>query len=55
MGEEKFVTWEMFELYHKKLIEYIGMHDDLMLNGKTRCPECGAIIMSDKCENCAER
>ena len=54
MSEEKFVTWEMFELYHKKLIEYIGMNDDLMLNGYTRCPECGAIITSMKCENCAE-
>lgn len=53
MSENKYVTWEMFEQYHKKLTEYIGMHDDLMLNGETTCPKCGAIITSEKCENCA--
>lgn len=52
MDEKKFVTIEMLEQYHKKLMEYIGMHDDLMLNGETRCPKCGAIIVSYKCENC---
>ena len=52
MDESKLVTWEMFELYHKNLMEYIGMHDDLMLNGETTCPKCGAIITSDKCEHC---
>ena len=50
--EKKYVTWEMFELYHKRLMEYIGIHDDLMLNGEATCPKCGAIITSDKCENC---
>ena len=54
MDENKFVTYEMFELYHKNLMEYIGMHDDLMLNGETTCPKCGATITSDKCEQCAE-
>jgi hypothetical protein len=54
MNENKFVTLEMFEEYHKKLIEYIGMHDDLMLDGKTTCPKCGATITSDKCENCSK-
>ena len=53
MNENKFVTYEMFELYHKNLMEYIGMHDDLMLNGETTCPKCGATITSDKCEYCA--
>ena len=53
MSKEKYVTWEMFEQYHKRLMEYIGMHDDLMLEGKTTCPKCGATITSDKCENCA--
>lgn len=53
-NETKYVTWEMFEEYHKKLIEYIGMHDDLMLEGKTTCPKCGATITSDKCEYCAK-
>lgn len=53
MDEKKFVTLEMFELYHKNLVDYIGMHDDLMLDGETTCPKCGAIITSDKCENCA--
>ena len=41
MNENKYVTWEMFEEYHKKLAEYIGMHDDLMLKGETTCPKCG--------------
>lgn len=54
MSENKYVTWEMFEQYHKNLMEYIGMHDDLMLDGETVCPKCGAIITSDKCEHCAE-
>lgn len=51
-NENKYVTWEMFEKYHEKLVEYIGMKDDLMLNGETTCPKCGAIITSDKCEHC---
>lgn len=54
MDEKKFVTLEMFELYHKNLMNYIGMHDDLMLDGKTTCPKCGATIISDKCEYCAK-
>ena len=33
--KEKFVTIEMFEAYHKKLMEYIKKHDDLILNGET--------------------
>ena len=52
MDENKYVTFEMFEEYHKKLMEYIGMHDDLILNGVTTCPNCGAIITSDKCDQC---
>ena len=54
MNEKKYVTWEMFEEYHKKLMEYIGMHDDLILESKTTCPKCGATITSDKCEFCAK-
>jgi histidinol phosphatase-like enzyme len=54
MSETKYVTWEMFEQYHKKLMEYIGMHDDLMLDGFTICPKCGEIMTSDKCERCAK-
>lgn len=54
MRNHKYVTIEMFEEYHKKLIEYIGMHDGLMLEGKTTCPKCGATITSDKCENCTK-
>ena len=54
MDETKYVTFEMFEEYHKKLMEYIGMHDYLILNGEATCPKCGAIITSDKCEFCAE-
>ena len=52
MDEKKYVTLEAFEAYHKKLLEYIGMHDDLMLNGETTCPKCGATITSDMCEYC---
>lgn len=44
----------MFEKYHENLMDYIGMHDDLMLDGETTCPKCGAIITSDKCEHCAK-
>lgn len=50
--EKKYVTIEMFEQYHKKLMEYIGMHDDLILDGETICPKCGATIISDKCDKC---
>ena len=53
MSKEKYVTLEMFEKYHERLMEYIGMHDDLILEGKTTCPKCGATITSDKCEYCA--
>lgn len=53
MNEKKFVTIEMFEQYHKRLMEYIGMNDDLMLNGETTCPKCGAIITSVKCDKCS--
>lgn len=53
MDEKKFVTIEMFEEYHKRLMEYISMHDDLILNGETTCHKCGATITSDKCEHCA--
>lgn len=53
-NENKFVTFEMFEKYHENLINYMKMHDDLMLNGETTCPKCGATITSDKCENCAK-
>lgn len=52
MDENKYVTLEMFELYHKNLMEYIGIHDELILNGEAICPKCGAIMTSDKCENC---
>jgi hypothetical protein len=55
MDEKKFVTIEMFEQYHKKLMEYIGIHDDLILNGKAICPKCGAIITSDKCDKCSRK
>lgn len=53
-NEKKYVTYEMFEQYHKNLMNYIGMHDDLMLEGETTCPKCGATITSDKCEHCAK-
>jgi predicted amidophosphoribosyltransferase len=55
MSEKKYVTLEMFEEYHKNLMNYIGMHDDLMLDGETICPKCGATITSDKCENCMKK
>ena len=54
MDENKYVAIEMFEKYHKKLMEYIGMHDDLTLKGETICPKCGETITSDKCEKCSK-
>lgn len=53
MDEKKYVTLEMFEQYHKRLMEYIGMHDDIILNGESTCPKCGAMIKSDKCDKCS--
>ena len=53
MKEDKYVTFEMFEKYHKNLMEYIGMHDDLILKGETTCPKCGNTITSDTCKYCA--
>lgn len=44
----------MFEKYHEQLMDYIEMHDDLILNGETTCPKCGATITSDKCDKCAK-
>lgn len=55
MDEKKFVTLEAFEQYHENLMNYIGMHDDLMLEGETICPKCGATITSDKCEFCTNK
>lgn len=52
MDENKYVTLEMFKKYHEQLMDYIGIHDDLILNGETICPKCGAVMTSDKCENC---
>lgn len=51
-NETKFVTLEMFEQYDKMIKEYMKMHDDLTLEGKTTCPKCGETITSDKCEKC---
>lgn len=53
MDENKYVTLEMFEEYHKHLVNYINMLDNIMLEGETTCPKCGAIITSDKCEHCS--
>lgn len=52
MSETKYVTYEMFEKYHENLMSYIGIHDDLILNGETTCPKCGSVITSDKCDKC---
>lgn len=52
MDEKKYVTLEMFEKYHEQLMNYITMHDDLTLEGRTTCPRCGSIIDSDRCEVC---
>ena len=47
--EKNFVSLEAFKEYDKKLKEYIGMQDGMC------CPDCGAIIIGDKCENCAKK
>jgi recombinational DNA repair protein RecR len=49
---DKYVSLEMFEKWHQQLMDYIGIHDDLMLDGETICPKCGEIMTTDKCENC---
>ena len=54
MDEQKFVTLEALERYDELLKAYIKMRDELMLDGITTCPKCGAIITSEKCENCAK-
>ena len=53
MSDNRMVTQEVFEEYHKRLLEYIGIHDDLVLEGKSVCPKCGATIISYGCENCS--
>ena len=52
MDEKKYVTIEIFEKYHKQLMNYIGIHDELTLNGEAICPKCGSVITTDKCEKC---
>ena len=52
--DDRMVTQEAFEEYHKRLLEYIGIHDDLVLEGESVCPKCGATITSYGCENCKE-
>ena len=54
MDEKKFVTLEMFQEYHKRLVEYIGLRDGLILDEETVCPKCGSVITGDKCDNCIE-
>ena len=53
MDSKKYVTLEMLDQYNKKLMTYIKMRDELMLNGFTTCPDCGTTLTSIKCENCA--
>ena len=52
MDKNKYVTYEILEQYHKRLMEYIGIHDDLILHGYTFCPKCGEVMMTDKCNKC---
>ena len=52
MEKKKFVTIEMFEKYHENLMNFIGIHDELTLNGEAICPKCGEVMTSDKCKNC---
>ena len=51
--DRKFVTLEMFEKYHEQIMDYIRIHDDLILNGESTCSKCGSVMTSDKCENCS--
>ena len=52
--DKKIVTMEMFEQYHKLLVQYITMRDDLIIKGQTTCPNCGEEITSYKCGNCGK-
>ena len=49
MEKEKIVTLEAFEQYHKKLMEFIGLSDDSILNIET--DQCDEEITDDKSEN----
>ena len=50
--DKKIVTRDMFEQYHKLLIQYIDVRDSLILEGKATCPNCGSELTSFKCDNC---
>ena len=50
--DKKIVTMEVFEQYDKLLKQYITMRDDLIIKGKTTCPNCGEEITSYKCNSC---
>ena len=54
IDEKKLVTIDVFEKYHEMLVDYIDIHDQLILNGEATCPKCGAIITIYPCENCSE-
>jgi hypothetical protein len=53
IDEKKLVTMDVFEKYHEMLVDYINIHDQLMLEGEATCPKCGATINSYPCENCS--
>lgn len=52
MDENKYVTIEMFEKYHQMLMDYIGIHDNLVLHGYAFCPKCGEVLSGFKCNKC---
>ena len=52
MKEEKYVTFEMLEEYHKQLMDYINIHDNLILHGYAFCPKCGEVLFGYTCEKC---
>lgn len=48
----KYIDLKGLEFYHKNLMRYI---DKLIVNRAfeySHCPNCGAIIIGDKCEFC---
>lgn len=48
MDKDKYITLDMFKKYHEQLMDYISIHDDLILNGETTCSKCGECNNKEK-------
>lgn len=48
----KIMTLDSMECYTELLMDKIKLLIELNKNGKINCPNCGAIITSEKCPYC---